>query len=71
MCRPPDRILYGDDVLPLRFRTQGSQRISTTEISPLAGVELGCLGLLGWTRGHDACHGGVTSRMVNTLAYAE
>lgn len=70
MGMPPDQILYGDDVLPLRFRTQGSQRIDTAKISPLEGVELGCSGLPRWTRGHDACHGGVTIRVANTLAHA-
>jgi len=69
MGRPPDWILYGDDVLPLRFRTQGSQTIGTIEISPLAGVELGCSSLPGWTRGHDMCHGGVAIRVANTLAH--
>ena len=50
MGRPLDEILYGDDVLPLRFRTNGSQRIDTIEICPLVGVALGCLSLLGWMR---------------------
>lgn len=45
MGRP--HILYGDDVLPLIFRTQGSQKMGTTEIYPLVGVELGCLGVPG------------------------
>jgi len=71
MGMPPNRILYGDDVLPFRFRTQGSQRINTAAISPLAGVELGCSGLPGWTRGHDTCHGGVTVRVADTLAHAK
>ena len=70
MGRPLDWILYGDVVLPLRFRTQGSQMIDIVEISPLAGMELGCSGLPGWTRGHDVCHGGVAIEVADTLAHA-
>jgi len=69
MGGPPNQIFHGDDVLPLRFRTQGSHRITTVEVSPLVGVELACLGLPGWTRGHDTCHGGAIIRVVDTLAH--
>lgn len=32
-------------------------------------MELGCSSLPGWTRGHDARHGGVTIRVEDTLAH--
>lgn len=32
-------------------------------------MELGCSCLLGGMRGHDVCHGGFTTRVVDTLAH--
>lgn len=69
MGRPPDRSLYGDDVGPLGYWEQESPRISTTEISPLASVELGHSSLPRQMRRCRSLCGRYTSNMVVARAH--
>lgn len=61
MVRSPYRALYGDDALPLMYWAQEPSRINIVAISPIVGVELGCLGIPRQMRRYDVRHGGFTS----------
>lgn len=67
---PPDKVVYGDDVLLLMYWTQESPRIGITVTSPLACEESCHLGLPRQRKRHESHHSGSTSKVADRLAHA-